>query len=134
MRGTRRVMLRTAAIVAGGTAGATILATSAAASSKEGTRSYQPRFRAESERRAGPAKIPSDAEDKERLAHHEDSLSKVSSLSNAIADIHRDRTASPFMDMAVEEAAEGVVKGEGGPFGAVIVDLATATTTHGLHF
>ena len=38
-----------------------------------------------------------------------------------LADVDRDQTAGAFMDIAVEEAAEGVVKGGGGPFGAIIV-------------
>jgi guanine deaminase len=71
-------------------------------------------------REAKAAKVPTDDEENKRKERRQEALAYVSSLSNALSDVSRDEKASPFMDMAVEEAAEGVVKGEGGPFGAVI--------------
>jgi hypothetical protein len=72
-------------------------------------------------RRQKIARLPEPQDDDRRSSNRTKSLSYVSSLGNMLMDISRDEGASGFMDMAVEEACEGIIKGEGGPFGAVIV-------------
>jgi len=42
-------------------------------------------------------------------------------MSTTVKDTEK-KTVQKYMDMAVQEAKEGVERGEGGPFGAVIVD------------
>lgn len=81
-----------------------------------------PSINQEATLRSGPAR-PATNEQKSRRAQRmedESSLGATSSVANVLSDIDGD-PGSPFMDVAVEEAAVGVVKGEGGPFGACIV-------------
>jgi len=65
--------------------------------------------------------------EKEAYAKYRQSLAKASAVVNALTEMHRDRNANEFMDMAVEEASMGVVTGEGGPFGAVITQIDKTT-------
>lgn len=114
-----------AACVAGATVGYVSADTSP---SSDEPRIYTPKFSQvnppeENKMRVGPARHATEQQKKKRAERlsAENSLGSTSSVANVLADLDRDSSSSPFMDVAVEEAAEGVVKGEGGPFGACIV-------------